>query len=539
MSQQLQRKIQANEQHGVLQQNIEEQSTLQQNQSLPSSQTYEILRNLGNSNNQPHQIERYLEREYEIIKVVGQGSFGIVRQCKSKKDGKIFAVKTIPIEKLQLKYKEAKDYLKEVDIMKDLRHQNIIYLVDSFVEMQATLPKPKNVHQDSNERKTQCLHIIMEFAENGDLFQMIQQQKIKGRYFSEKDLWGYAWQMCLGVLHLHSHDIIHRDIKCMNLLLTDNFQKIKLGDMSESRVLDHQSYIKTNKLIGTPQSLSPEVIKNESYDQRSDIWALGVSLYHMSCLEPPWQEETMQNLFKSILYKNPKPVHTCYSSKLSEFIFKLLDKKKNNRPLVVDLIDYFSQSVPQNFSLKQGTVDFENYTRYSEKCRKAFDKKRMIESNQISIKNEFSALKRRIVTRGKNFKANYLNYKGNNQNQINGNPKDQQQLAYQQQNLLPLIPNRAQSLVKKGGVSNQTLEEHLNLERTNTIIRLTSAHNANTKLFYEPQYNDQNIDNYQNSLSGSKPQTQRGIINKSIAIPNRKISGSLDQVQLQSFAEQS
>lgn len=72
--------------------------------------------------------------------------------------------------------------------------------------------------------------------------------------------------MCLGVLHLHSHDIIHRDIKCMNLLLTENSQVLKLGDMSESRVLDHQSYIKTNKLIGTPLSLSPEVVKNEGYD---------------------------------------------------------------------------------------------------------------------------------------------------------------------------------------------------------------------------------------------------------------------------------
>jgi hypothetical protein len=96
----------------------------------------------------------------------------------------------------------------------------------------------------------------------------------------------------------------------------------------------------------------------------------------------------------------------------------LLDKKKNNRPLVIDLVDYFHQSVPQyNLTLKLDSIDQENYTRYSEKCRKAFDKKRMIESNQISIKNEFSALKRRVVTRGKNFKANYLNYKGNNQAQ--------------------------------------------------------------------------------------------------------------------------
>jgi serine/threonine protein kinase len=72
--------------------------------------------------------------------------------------------------------------------------------------------------------------------------------------------------MCLGVLHLHRHDIIHRDIKCMNLMLKDAGQTVKLGDMSESRVLNDQSYIKTNKLIGTPQSLSPEVIKNENYD---------------------------------------------------------------------------------------------------------------------------------------------------------------------------------------------------------------------------------------------------------------------------------
>jgi serine/threonine protein kinase len=128
----------------------------------------------------------------------------------------------------------------------------------------------------------------------------------------------------------------------MNLLLKDQSQTVKLGDMSESRVLTHQSYIKTNKLIGTPQSLSPEVIKNENYDQRSDIWALGVSIYHMACLEPPFNEDTIHSLFKSIQYKNPKPIHTCYSPKLQEFIFKMLEKKKNNRPLVIDLIDYFN-----------------------------------------------------------------------------------------------------------------------------------------------------------------------------------------------------
>ena len=71
----------------------------------------------------------------------------------------------------------------------------------------------------------------------------------------------------MGILHIHSRGVIHRDIKCMNILLTNNNQTLKLGDMSESRVLDHNNYLRqNNKVVGTPLSLSPEVVKNEGYD---------------------------------------------------------------------------------------------------------------------------------------------------------------------------------------------------------------------------------------------------------------------------------
>lgn len=160
--------------------------------------------------------------------------------------------------------------------------------------------------------EAQCIHIVIELAECGDVqqvstqlfllfdlcrisfltscisIQLLENQLKKRLYFAERDLWNYAWQICMGILHLHTRGVIHRDIKCMNLLLTDNFKTIKLGDMSESRVLDHHSYIKTKKIIGTPLSLSPEVVKQEGYDQRSDIWAMGVALYCMACLEPPF-----------------------------------------------------------------------------------------------------------------------------------------------------------------------------------------------------------------------------------------------------------
>jgi len=173
------------------------------------------------------------------------------------------------------------------------------------------------------------------------------------------------------------------------------------------------------------------VIKNENYDQRSDVWALGVALYHAACLEPPFAEDTMQNLFKSIQYKNPKPIHTCYSPRLSEFIFKMLEKKKNNRPLIIDLIEYFNQMTSASsvvvggsstsvFNLKKNPVDYQNFVNYSEKSKQAYDRKRMIESNQVQITDEFSALKRRVVTKAKTFKANFLNYNKGKKQQLPG-----------------------------------------------------------------------------------------------------------------------
>lgn len=174
----------------------------------------------------------------------------------------------------------------------------------------------------------------------------------------------------------------------MNLLLSNNCKTVKLGDMSESRVLDHHSYIKTKKIIGTPLSLSPEVVKQEGYDQRSDIWAMGVALYSMACLEPPFYENSITELFNSIIYKSPKPI-TQYSGKFVTFVMSMLHKKKEMRPLMTDLIDFFREKqVP--ISAKMTELDLDNYKRFKDLQVKSFNKKRMIEKNTIGINHEFS-----------------------------------------------------------------------------------------------------------------------------------------------------
>jgi NIMA (never in mitosis gene a)-related kinase 1/4/5 len=110
-----------------------------------------------------------------------------------------------------------------------------------------------------------------------------------------------AWQLCLALLHIHSHDIIHRDIKPLNVLVTKD-RNFKLGDLSESIIVTKERYLKS-KTVGTPLYLSPEIIKKQQYDHRTDIFSLGVVMYHMAALEVPYNDKSLEGLMNKILYK--------------------------------------------------------------------------------------------------------------------------------------------------------------------------------------------------------------------------------------------
>jgi len=97
----------------------------------------------------------------------------------------------------------------------------------------------------------------------------------------------------------------------MNVLITKD-RTFKLGDLSESAFVNKETYLKS-KQIGTPLYLSPEIIKKQAYDHRSDIFSLGVVMYHMAALEPPFFEKNIKGLMNKILYKQPLPFQVAYS----------------------------------------------------------------------------------------------------------------------------------------------------------------------------------------------------------------------------------
>ena len=134
----------------------------------------------------------------------------------------------------------------------------------------------------------------MEFANEGDLNKKILEMKKKEIYFSEDTIWNWFTQICLALKHVHDRKVIHRDLKTQNIFLT-NEGKVKLGDFGIAKPL-MMTLDKIKTVIGTPYYMSPEICDNHPYSFKADIWSLGVILYEMCALKPPFDSDTLVKL---------------------------------------------------------------------------------------------------------------------------------------------------------------------------------------------------------------------------------------------------
>lgn len=168
----------------------------------------------------------------------------------------------------------------------------------------------------------------MEYADGGDLYEKICQHQKNNSKFKEEEIWSIFIQIVKGLKALHKMKILHRDLKSANVFLNRD-GTVKLGDLNVSKVAK-MGLVHTQ--TGTPYYASPEVWEDKSYDNRSDIWSLGVCVYEMATLKPPFTASSMQELYKKVLGGKFPKIPSEYSRDLSSIISTLLTVKPSERP---------------------------------------------------------------------------------------------------------------------------------------------------------------------------------------------------------------
>lgn len=134
----------------------------------------------------------------------------------------------------------------------------------------------------------------MEHASGGCLNDQINRKIVSGGRFSEEQIFSYNAQITLAIIVMHAKNILHRDVKTQNIFIAKN-EVLKLGDFGISRALEFKE-AKAQTSVGTPLFMPPEVCQGKEYDNKADVWALGVILYELITLKKPFESPTVNGL---------------------------------------------------------------------------------------------------------------------------------------------------------------------------------------------------------------------------------------------------
>ena len=257
---------------------------------------------------------------YKYQSLLGEGSYGKVYLVRANISKKYYAMKTIDINLLNENQK--KEALQEARILKKLDHPNIIKLKEVFIAK-----KPK-----------ETLNIITEYADGEDLSKKIKKQIQEKKFFPEDQILDWFTQICLAVYYIQKNKILHRDIKPQNVFLTKS-SMVKLGDFGISKNLN-ATWEKAVTFIGTPYYISPEIVQNQPYSFKSDIWSLGVLLYELVSLKYPFDASSLPKLMIKIMKgQYSKLSNKNYSTDIKNLIYHLLDVDPSKRPDIKSILD--------------------------------------------------------------------------------------------------------------------------------------------------------------------------------------------------------
>jgi len=262
------------------------------------------------------------EEIFSIIQPLGKGAFGMVYKALDTRDGELVALKIMALEGDD----EVGSLEQEVAIMKRCKCEYIVNFIGAWLKGDP----------DSGQ---DYIWIAMEYCGGGGVLDIMRALKIS---LTEDQICVVIRETLMALQYVHKQQLIHRDIKAGNILLNHKGQ-CKLADFGVSYILD-STMAKAKTILGTPYWMAPEVVQDDKYDSKADIWSLGITAIEMACGKPPYSNEPGMNVLLQLPKRDPPTlpddVVDDFSEDFKDFIASCLVKNYRERPSAKMLLEH-------------------------------------------------------------------------------------------------------------------------------------------------------------------------------------------------------